>query len=279
MAGHWSRIECELIVADYIDMLAAECRQERYNKAEHRRRLMTKLVDRSEGSIEFKHQNISAVLIRAGHIYIRGYKPAWNYQELLEDVVLERISEDDQSIAQFESSLIDQVSQVPEIGRPESIIVGPPERIPKQDVRDRPRREPRQVNYAERELRNRRLGESGEEFVLKFERRRLSEVGRDDLVNEVEWTSKERGDGTGYDIRSFEGNTDEVRYIEVKTTNAGKYQPFMISANELSFSDEFSEQFALFRLFDFAISPKMFVLNGCVADHVDLAPTTYRATY
>jgi len=32
--------------------------------------------NRSDGSIEYKHQNISAILLRASQIYIQGYKPA-----------------------------------------------------------------------------------------------------------------------------------------------------------------------------------------------------------
>ena len=279
MPGHWTRLECELIVADYLDMLAAECRLERYNKAEHRRRLATKLNDRSEGSIEFKHQNISAVLIRAGHIYIRGYKPAWNYQELLEEVVLERVSVVDREISEIETKLIEQEAQPVEGQSFSDVVVDPPERVPQNSVRDKPQRVPRRVNYAEREQRNRKLGERGEEFVLEYERNRLRNAGRDDLVGDVEWTSKERGDGTGYDIRSFRDDTDEPRFIEVKTTNAGKYQPFMMSRNEVSFSEEFADQYSLYRVFEFARSPAMFILSGAVADYVDLKPTVFLAEF
>lgn len=279
MAGHWSRLECELIVEDYLAMLASECRFEKYNKTEHRRALKEHLSSRSDGSIEFKHQNISAVLIRAGHVYIRGYKPAWNYQELLETVVLDRVSADDRFIMEIESSLIQQIALPTSVENAGSIIVPPPDRVPEKAVREATRRTPRKVNYAERELRNRTLGEKGEEFVLEFERRRLAEIGRDDLVDDVEWTSKEKGDGTGYDIRSFQDDTDEPCFIEVKTTNSGKYQPFLISSNEVSFSDEFADQFALYRVFEFARSPLMFILDGSVSGHVDLQPTMYRATY
>ncbi len=118
-----------------------------------------------------------------------------------------------------------------------------------------------------------------EKFVLNFERKRRAEVDRSDLVNDVEWTSKEKGDGTGYDIRSFEGGTGKPCYIDVKTTNSGKYQPLMISANEVSFSDEFSEQFALYRVFEFSRSPLIYGLNAAVAHHVDLAPALYRASF
>ena len=60
--GPWTDEENDLIVADYFAMLADDIAGHRYNKAEHRRALMPLLKDRSEGSVEFKHQNISAVL-------------------------------------------------------------------------------------------------------------------------------------------------------------------------------------------------------------------------
>ena len=61
----------------------------------------------------------------------------------------------------------------------------------------------RHVNYAQREAENRRLGESGEQFVLDFERFHLMRAGRSDLASEVEWSSRKQGDGLGYDVRSF----------------------------------------------------------------------------
>ena len=63
MATDWSREEVEATVADYFAMLEAELARTQYDKAEHRRQLPPMLDARSEGSIEFKHQNISAVLI------------------------------------------------------------------------------------------------------------------------------------------------------------------------------------------------------------------------
>src|SRR5690606_23368079 len=75
---HWSDSEIDLIVADYFDMLALEQAGSPYNKAEHNRALQH-LTGRSPGSIEFKHQNISAVLVRLGLPRIEGYKPMPNF--------------------------------------------------------------------------------------------------------------------------------------------------------------------------------------------------------
>src|SRR6184192_2167961 len=89
---NWSREEVEAAVADYFDMLAKELRGEPFNKAEHNRVLQRMLDKRSRGSVERKHQNISAILIEAGFPYIDGYKPLGNYQELLQSVVRERLA-------------------------------------------------------------------------------------------------------------------------------------------------------------------------------------------
>src|SRR4051812_42143386 len=59
----WSREEVDLIVADYFSMLRAELAGEPYSKADHNRALQPLLGGRSKSSIEFKHQNISAVLV------------------------------------------------------------------------------------------------------------------------------------------------------------------------------------------------------------------------
>ena len=85
--GPWTDEENDLIVADYFAMLADDISARRYSKAEHRRALLPLLNDRSEGSVEFKHQNISAVLKGLGEDWIPGYKPAFNFQMTLVDAV------------------------------------------------------------------------------------------------------------------------------------------------------------------------------------------------
>ena len=85
--GPWADAENDLIVADYFAMLVDDIAGRRYSKAEHRRALLPLLNDRSEGSVEFKHQNISAVLKGLGEDWIPGYKPAFNFQMTLVDAV------------------------------------------------------------------------------------------------------------------------------------------------------------------------------------------------
>jgi hypothetical protein len=62
----WAGDEVELVVDDYFAMLTLELSGQSYNKAQRRRALMQRLNARSEGSIEFKRCNISAVMIQMG---------------------------------------------------------------------------------------------------------------------------------------------------------------------------------------------------------------------
>lgn len=88
----WTRLEVEAIVADYLKMLSLELAGQSFSKTAHRRTLQQKLNGRSDGSIEFKHCNISAVMIDLGFPNIRGYQPRFNYQSLLREVVVAQIA-------------------------------------------------------------------------------------------------------------------------------------------------------------------------------------------
>ena len=63
MPTPWSREEVEVTVADYLHMWLLEQAGQAYNKTTHRKALLQKLNDRSEGAVEMKHQNISAILM------------------------------------------------------------------------------------------------------------------------------------------------------------------------------------------------------------------------
>ena len=77
----WTDAEIEATVATYFQMLRTQELGQALNKAEHNRRLQARIPARSRGAIEFKHANISAVLME---VYdappLRGYLPRFNYQ-------------------------------------------------------------------------------------------------------------------------------------------------------------------------------------------------------
>ena len=277
----WDWLECEATAVSYFSMLQQELAGQRYNKAEHRRKLLPLLKERSESSIEFKHQNISAILAEMGFPYINGYKPAYNYQEQLKEVVQVYLTSDFQGIATASERYVKTVPDEKPMVDWSTVLDMPPEiDAPSSRVAE-PKRSymPHKYNFVEGEQRNRRLGEAGESFVMKYERHRMEQCGRSDLVDEIEWTSKERGDGAGFDIRSFDPFKDEELFIEVKTTNSGKHQPFMISENEVAFSKDRSDHYALYRVFQFKKGPRLFNLFGRVDEHVRLVPRVYKAEF
>jgi hypothetical protein len=95
MPTPWPVAEVKATVADYLHMWLLEQAGQAYNKTTHRKALQRKLNNRTEAAIEFKHQNISAILMEHGWQNIPGYKPSGNYQALLAEVA-DRIMRDRQ---------------------------------------------------------------------------------------------------------------------------------------------------------------------------------------
>jgi hypothetical protein len=279
MAGEdWSREEVEATVGDYFAMLRDELAGLRVNKAEHNERLRRLLRNRSKGSVEFKHANISAVLTLHGHPYIDGYKPRFNFQALLEQAVLEYL---DVHRDFFEPLITGPVLSPTAAPDAEAFDVrrtveAPPEamRIP-QTVWSPSARLSR-FDFVARDAANRDLGQRGEEFVLEFERKRLHDGGHHELVQRVEWTAQVRGDGAGFDVQSY--NADgSTRLIEVKTTGLGKYFPFNVTVNEVRCSESRPEVFHLYRVFNFGPDARLYMLPGALSHSCHLAATQYRA--
>lgn len=281
MAREWSRQEDLVTVADYFAMLESELRGEAYNKSAHNESLRQLLDGRSPRAVEDKHMNISAILRDAGHPFIDGYKPYGNYQSILAEIVLERIGLNSKlrSAADKAADAVRTLGadQYPDAAAAE---VAPP------TLRDDPGRSgrgfyqpvPRHFDYPERDAMNRRLGEAGEAFIMGVERSKLRQWGREDLVSRIEWTSRDRGDGAGYDIQSFDARGEE-HFIEVKTTNLGKLFPFIVTQNEIAFSESRPKQYRLVRLFHFARAAQYFALPGAVSKSCRLTARTFRAQF
>ncbi len=278
-ARDWSESEVRSTVEEYFDMLVSELRGEAYSKASHRQSLLPRLNGRTSGSVEFKFGNISAVLRDLGFTWVDGYKPYSNYQALLVQAVTERIAADKalQRLATGVAGKLPLVTKVLPLADPAREVECP----------ERPRVEDKRgsgllhsstlrFDFAKRDAENRRLGELGERFVLEVERARLSRAGRPDLADRVEWTSRDVGDGTGYDITSFTASED-VRLLEVKTTNHHKRFPFVVSRNEVVVSEEKHNAFSVVRVFDFGRDPRFFLLPGAISKSCRLEPRSYTA--
>ena len=132
-------------------------------------------------------------------------------------------------------------------------------------------------DFAAQDSINKELGKAGEEWVLQIEKDRLTRDRRPDLAAKVEWISKTKGDGFGYDILSFDPATDKELFIEVKTTNSSTNASFFLTANELSFCKENSEHFRLYRVFNFHEKEKrgFFILSSEGLQNLRIVPMSY----
>ena len=219
----WSDTELDAIVADYFAMLRDEIGGISFSKTAHRRALVER-VDRSEGSIEFKHCNITAVLEELGVAGIRGYRARANYQGAILEAIERHLDRDGGR----------DLSMVPTASAPTIRMVD----VPGIELRNEPppaavQRMVRRFDPVERDMRNRELGLAGEHAVLSFERQRLDSAGRPDLAARVRHVLVEIGDGLGYDIASFSELGDDLA-IEVKTTRGVARTPFFMSPQRAS---------------------------------------------
>ena len=276
---NWSDFEVEETVKVYFEMLASELKGDRYSKTEPRKALLTKLNHRSKGAVDFKHQNISAILVLRGLPYIDGYKPLGNFQTTLEETV--------DRLIQYRDDILELVKKGVEIAPPArtggisitEVLEAPPEAAINNSTDGRKKRsyKPRKYDFVKREAENRELGKLGEEFVVKFEQERLRNAGRPDLAAKIERISETRGDGAGYDVLSFDQDGSE-RHIEVKTSNFGKNFPFDITANELDYSKDYPERYYLYRVFNYRKAPKIFMLQGALSKY-NPTPTAFKIAF
>lgn len=269
----WTVDEVEATVRDYFDMLRKEAAGQSYSKSEHNEQLRSTLITRSKASIELKHQNISAVLDQLGLPYIRGYKPRSNLQELLRQTVADYVSRHQTVLATVMDDL--EAQTTPGEQRFLGVLVDPP-KVESLSVKRKHPRFARKFDYAQRDEHNRKLGYNGEAWTVEFETARLTNADRHDLVSKIDWVSDRLGDGTGYDILSFEDD-EQARFIEVKTTNGGSMTPFIVTRNEVEFSEESEDAFCLYRLFEFSSKPQLFILRGSLQANLELEALDYRA--
>ncbi len=82
----WSDDEIEAATAAYLEMLEHQENSKTYSKAEYRRKLIAgPLKGRSESSVEYRMQNISATLEELCMPILQGYPPAKNVGNRVKD--------------------------------------------------------------------------------------------------------------------------------------------------------------------------------------------------
>jgi hypothetical protein len=267
----WSDEELDAIIADYFAMLDAELSRRPYVKSHHSAALMGQ-IGRTHRSVEFKHQNISAVLEELGLPWIPGYKPKRNYQSAIFPAIDRYLSAHEQIIYEQEPPKILRVEEEAQV------FVQPP--LPTSKI-ERPRQLEnllRKFDPVERDFRNRTLGKAGEAFVRDLERDRLMKIERTDLARKVRWVAAEDGDGAGYDILSFEPSGKE-RLIEVKTTNGAARTPFFLTRNECEIAAARADTWQLYRLHLFAQAPRIFTVRPPLEAVLELRPEAWRASF
>jgi hypothetical protein len=269
----WTGDEVGVLLPAYFGLLHADLAGTTTVKRDVTRQLEAQLPGRTRGSIEFKFENVSAVLQEEGLPWTTGFKPARNFQQLLREAVLERLDGPEQERRLLAAAAAeprpeelaeprsDRQVDPPRSTRRSGRASGPAVRIPRDALAD---------------AANRALGRAGEQWVVELEVERLRMTGHDALASRVEWVAKERGDGLGYDVLSFERDGSE-RWIEVKTTNSGESAPFLITRNELAIWSANPDKYRLVRLFRFSQRVQYYELRGEPESCVELEPTVWEA--
>jgi hypothetical protein len=108
----------------------------------------------------------------------------------------------------------------------------------------------RTVNYIQNNIDNKHIGDLGEHWVMRHEKDKLKKANKHNLAELVKHTSKDEGDGTGFDIQSFDIEGNKI-FIEVKTTKGNKNSMFYMSKNELERSKEEKDNYYLYRLYNY----------------------------
>lgn len=133
------------------------------------------------------------------------------------------------------------------------------------------------LNFIQNNIENKRIGDLGELWVLEREKSTLNHLSNSILEKKIKHTSKEVGDGTGYDIESIDKEGNPI-FIEVKTTKGGKNTPFYITRNELEKSIIEKDRYYLYRLYNFNVDSNtadLLIIKGELTNLCNF-PTNFR---
>ena len=102
------------------------------------------------------------------------------------------------------------------------------------------------VDWDRKRKTSKRLGNLGEDLVIRIEKKKLRDAGLEEKADKVQ----KMLDGNGYDIKSFNEKGEEI-HIEVKTTTKSIEKPFYMSINEKCFLEDHPENYFLYRLYNY----------------------------
>lgn len=102
------------------------------------------------------------------------------------------------------------------------------------------------IDYQYINFQKEKQGMLAEKIVIENEKKKLRNIGRKDLADKVEHSSLIKGDGLGYDVRSYDKDGNII-YIEVKSKNIFKNTvEFYLTDNELKFLENNDNCFIYF---------------------------------
>mgnify|MGYP001193417080 CR=1 FL=1 len=136
---------------------------------------------------------------------------------------------------------------------------------------------PKLIDSVGKQKQNKKVGDLGEHWVVKYEKQKLIDLGLDNLLKKVIHTSVEEGDGAGYDIKSIDEEGSEI-FIEVKTTRGKCSTPFFITKTELGRSIKEKGNYRLYRLYNYDGENDNFdlaIIKGELSDYCNF-PETYK---
>jgi 5-methylcytosine-specific restriction enzyme A len=200
----WSKAELKASVDAYLQMLKWESQGVRYTKSKVNADLRAgPLHARTKGSIEFRMQNISAVMQDLGRSWIKGYKPAQNVGDRVKaniKLFVERQKETNPFTPKEAAGRAEYQSQVVEIpGRHASLSAKTP---PKGQMKPTATLSPQKQYYRDPEVRDWVIGlsngiceacgndapfksKSGGAFLETHHMKRLADEGPDIIENTV----------------------------------------------------------------------------------------------
>ena len=138
------------------------------------------------------------------------------------------------------------------------------------------------VDFLALGMAKKRVGDLGELLAIDYEKKRLTGEGREDLAAKIVHTSRDVGDGTGYDIQSFLKDGTPV-YIEVKTTRQNRQADFFLSKREKEVSDQMATEgkpYKIYRIYN--LNPRTGTGNIIIYDapidrsRFNLAPENWK---
>ena len=135
------------------------------------------------------------------------------------------------------------------------------------------------INYSEQQAISQKIGDRGEELVLRNEIEKIKQWGLpDEILSKVRRVSLE-SDDYGFDILSFDKDGNE-RYLEVKTTKTnGKNFSFILTRNEFEHAKTYGSRYSFVIVFDILCNPRIWYMGNPFVEEpykVKIQPFQYR---